>query len=162
MSISQNIFCRVKLISQYSAVARRDPSLSDSLQITEPVTVLYYPPRRPVPSVYCTVQCVQCTVQPAGTGWSKYRMLTRVSQQGTLLLWSHGQTFVSLSYNTIPSVLNTFTIMIRCNDGVGRQVNPHIRPSFSYNLAKSQSNFWPTFLRSLAMVLGMRNNFHEG
>ena len=63
MSISQNIFCRVKLISQYLAVARRDPSLSDSLQITEPVTVLYYPPRRPVPSVHCTVQCVQCTVQ---------------------------------------------------------------------------------------------------
>ena len=122
MSISQNIFCRVKLISQYLAVARRDPSLSDSLQITEPVTVLYYPPRRPVPSVYCTVQCVQCTVQPAGTGWSKYRMLTRVSQQGTLLLWSHGQTFVSLSYNTIPSVLNTFTIMIRCNDGGNKDI----------------------------------------
>lgn len=73
MSISQNIFCRVKLISQYSAVARRDPSLSDSLQITEPVTVLYYPPRRPVPSVYCTVHTVQYSAlysRPAQVGLS--------------------------------------------------------------------------------------------
>ena len=85
-------------------------SLRESLELTDSSD-------RPGPAllaVYSTP--LYTTVQPAGPGCSKYRMLTRVSQQGTPLLWSHGETFVSLSYSTILSVLNTFARIITTDD----------------------------------------------